>query len=227
MPGGRHVSSGSDGGVELTVALLTLLGLALAGTATAVAILVVSTGGQARRAWTAAALGVFALAIAALSGTTSLLDLPAIAGVALFGGIAGVGWDPPMKRTLLACGSICFSAATIARFLAFSHAAIDLGGAAVADISLTWATAWAAGFVAFLAATGAIVLGARRPARLSLGGLPARVYALHRALGIAALLATAVHLLALWLDAFVEFTVAQLVLVPWTASYEPLGTTLG
>jgi sulfoxide reductase heme-binding subunit YedZ len=46
-------------------------------------------------------------------------------------------------------------------------------------------------------------------------------------LGIAALLATAVHLLALWLDEFVEFTLAQLLLAPWTASYEPLGVTLG
>lgn len=141
MPGGRHASPGSDGGVELTVALLTLLGLALACTATTAAILVVPIGGPARRAWMAAALGVSALAIAALSGTTSLLDLPAIAGVALFGGIAGAGWDPPIKRTLLVCGSICFSAATLARLLAFSHAAIDLGGEAVAGISLTWATA--------------------------------------------------------------------------------------
>jgi len=57
--------------------------------------------------------------------------------------------------------------------------------------------------------------------------LTARVYALHRALGIAAVLATAVHLVSLWLDEFIEFTVSQLVLVPWTSSYEPFGVTLG
>jgi methionine sulfoxide reductase heme-binding subunit len=97
----------------------------------------------------------------------------------------------------------------------------------VAGVSLSWATARASGFVAFLAATGAIILGARRPARLSLGGLSARVYALHRALGIAALLATAVHLVSLWIDEFIEFTVSQLLLAPWTSSYEPFGVTLG
>ncbi len=45
------------------------------------------------------------------------------------------------------------------------------------------------GFVAFLAATGAVILGTRRPSRLPIGGLPARIYALHRALGIVAILA--------------------------------------
>src|SRR5215212_87910 len=98
---------------------------------------------------------------------------------------------------------------------------------AVGGVSLSWATVRASGLVAFLAATGAIVLGARGPARLPLGGLSARVYALHRALGIAAVLATAVHLVSLWLDEFIEFTVSQLVLVPWTSSYEPFGMTLG
>jgi methionine sulfoxide reductase heme-binding subunit len=42
-----------------------------------------------------------------------------------------------------------------------------------------------------------------------------------------ALLATAIHLLALWLDEFIQFSWAQLLLVPWTASYEPFGVTLG
>ena len=210
----------------LTDALLTLLSLALACAAMVVALLVILTGGPApRQAWTVAALGVCVLAVAALSETTSLLDLPAIVGVVLFGGIAGAGWNPPGKRALLVLGLICLSAAAVARFLAFYHTASV--GEAVAGTSLTWATARASGLVAFLAATGAIVLGARRPARLSLGGLAARVYALHRALGIAALLATAVHLLALWLDEFIEFTVSQLLLVPWTASYEPFGVTLG
>jgi hypothetical protein len=32
-----------------------------------------------------------------------------------------------------------------------------------------------------------------------------------------------VHLVSLWLDEFIEFTVSQLVLVPWTSSYEPFG----
>jgi sulfoxide reductase heme-binding subunit YedZ len=39
--------------------------------------------------------------------------------------------------------------------------------------------------------------------------------------------AIAVHLSALWLDEFIEFTAAQLLLTPWTSSYEPFGVTLG
>jgi methionine sulfoxide reductase heme-binding subunit len=214
----------------LTAAFLTLLGLALACTATIGAFLVVPSGGPVpRRAWSVAALSVCALAAATLSKTTSLLDLLAILGVVLVGGIAGAGWAPSGKRALLVMGSICLSAAAIARFLAFSDAAPirEAVTQSVADVSLSWATARASGFVAFLAATGAIVLAARRPARLPLGGLPARVYALHRALGIAVLLATAAHLLALWLDDFIDFTLSQLLLVPWTATYAPLGVTLG
>ena len=149
----------------------------------------------------------------------------------MVGGIAGAGWAPPAKRALLVVGLLCLAAAVVARFLAFFEVATIEGAEAVAQavagVSLSWATARASGLVAFLAATGAIVLGARRPARLSLGGLAARVYALHRALGIAALLATAVHLISLWLEEFIEFTVSQLLLVPWTSSYEPFGLTMG
>ncbi|MDQ4000474.1 MAG: ferric reductase-like transmembrane domain-containing protein [Actinomycetota bacterium] len=216
----------------IAAVLLTLSGLTLAGAATVAALFTVPSKNLASRwAWSAAGLGVAALAFAALSGTTGLLDLPAILGVVLVGGVAGAGWNPPGKRALLVAGAVCLGAATVARFLAFSPAASFLGGEtiaqAIAGISLTWAVARASGFVAFLAATGAIVLGAKRPAQLRLGGLPARVYALHRALGIVSLSAIAVHLSALWLDEFIQFTAAQLLLMPWTSSYEPFGVTLG
>ena len=127
-------------------AFLTLLGLASACAATIVALLVALTGGSAYRAWTVAALGVCALATAALSGTTGLLDLPAIAGVVLFAGISGTGWDPPGKRALLAVGLICFSATAIARFLAFYHAGLvgEAVAQAVGGINPTWSTARAA-----------------------------------------------------------------------------------
>ena len=72
--------------------LLTLLALALVCAATIAALLVVSTRSPApQRAWGATVLGVSALTAAALSGTTTLLDLPAIVGVVLVGGIAGAG----------------------------------------------------------------------------------------------------------------------------------------
>jgi sulfoxide reductase heme-binding subunit YedZ len=215
----------------LTAALLTLLGLALSCAATVFALLaVLAKNHPTHKPWLTAILGTSALAAATLSGTASRLDLPAIAAVVLFGGISGAGWDPRGKRILLLVGLLCLCAAAVARFFAFSNTAA-LGGEAVAQavagITLTWATARAAGLVAFLAAAGAIILGARHPARLPIAGLPARVYALHRALGIVALLATATHLLALWLDEFIEFSWAQLLLVPWTSSYEPFGVTLG
>jgi sulfoxide reductase heme-binding subunit YedZ len=116
----------------------------------------------------------------------------------------------------------------MARFVAFSDSFVyQPGTEPTAAVSLSWAVARSAGLVAFLAATGAITLGARRPARLPIGGLPARVYAVHRALGLAALLATAVHLAALWFDHFIQFTWAELLAVPWTASYRPFAVTLG
>ena len=105
-------------------ALLTLLALALACAAPIAALLVVPARGPApRRAWGATALCVSALAAAALSGTTSLLDLTAVVGVVLVGGIAGAGWAPPAKRALLVVGLLCLAAAAIARFLAFFEVA--------------------------------------------------------------------------------------------------------
>jgi len=78
-----------------------------------------------------------------------------------------------------------------------------------------------------VASTCAVLLGTRRPARLPVGGLPARVYALHRAFGIAAVLALAVHLTALSLDTYTPFSWAQLLAVPWTSGYRPFAVTLG
>ena len=154
-------------------ALLTLLALGLACATAIAALLVVPARGPApRRAWVATALGVSALAAAALSGTTSVLDLPAVVGVVLVGGIASAGWAPPAKRALLAVGLLCLAAAAVARFLAFFEVAPvgETVARAVGGVSLSWATARASGLVAFMAATGAIVLGARGPARLPLGG---------------------------------------------------------
>jgi sulfoxide reductase heme-binding subunit YedZ len=115
-------------------------------------------------------------------------------------------------------------AGLLARFIGLFEV---LASGMAAMENLPWMLSRASGFVAFAAATGALVLGARRPSRLPLGGTPARLYALHRALSVAALLALVVHLFSLWLDTFVDFNWAQLLALPWTSGYRPFAVTLG
>jgi methionine sulfoxide reductase heme-binding subunit len=203
--------------------LLACLALTLAGSATITAAFTLR-GEEPLQGWAVAGLGTLGLALAALGHTTGTLDLATVAGVVLFGGIAGVGWRPRAYKTLLPLGLLALCIGLVPRVLAVLAVG---GGTVVAGGSLTWAVARSAGFVAFLAATGAVLLGVRRPVRLPVGGLPARVYALHRALGITAVLALLVHLTALWLDSFVQLSWLQLLAAPWTSSYRPAAVTLG
>ena len=174
-------------------------------------------------AWGGSVSGVLGLVAAALGGSIRPLDLAAGAGVVLLGGLAGAGWSPRGRGLLLALGLLGFAVMLYARLQALTQL---LDPQDVVE-QLTWAVARSSGFAAFLAATGAVVLGARRPSALPIGGLPARVYALHRALGIAAVTAMFVHLAALWTDDFVQFTPGQLLFLPWTSEYEPFAVTLG
>jgi sulfoxide reductase heme-binding subunit YedZ len=167
-----------------------------------------------------------------IGDSAQVLDLATVIGVVLIGGVGGAGWAPPGRRVLLGLGLLCLIAGSLARVEAFSDtfvSATGAGGEAFLTLpqELTWAVARSSGFISFLAATGAVILGARRPSGLPIGGLPARVYALHRALGIASVLGMTVRLVALWADDFVEFTTSQLLIVPWTSSYEPFAVTLG
>ena len=180
-------------------------------------------GAASTPAWAAAALGVLGLSTAAVSGSVRPLDLAAVAGVVLVGGVAGAGWSPRGRGVLLALGLLGFAATFFVRLHALAQ---SLGSPDVVE-HLAWAVARSSGFAAFLAATGAVLLGARRRSALPIGGLPARVYALHRALGIASLLALSVHLTSLGLDSYVQFSWTQLLLLPWTSSYRPLAVTLG
>ncbi len=178
--------------------------------------------------WLAATAGTASLTLTALGESTGLWDLFAIFGIVIFAGLAGAGWNPRGKGMLLVAGSAGFILGLIGRFLALAPVLVlVLAGAAPALGNLPWAVSRASGFVAFAAATGAVVLGARRPSRLRLGGLPARVYALHRAFGITAVLALAVHLISLRVDTFVELYWVQLLLAPWSSPYRPLAVTLG
>jgi len=208
----------------VTFAILSGLSLVMAITS-AVSALSNLKGESQVQGWTTAGAGTLALVFALLGRSTRTLDLATVLGVLLFGGIAGAGWAPKGKRHLLAAGAAALSLGVVPRLLATLSA--PTGTPSFTGLSLPWAVARAAGFVAFACATGAVLLGTRRSARLPVGGLPARLHSMHRALGAAALVALSVHLFALWTDSFVSFSWAQLLLVPWTSSYRPLAVTLG
>ena len=208
--------------------ILTLAGVLhlVFGVAAAIIALFSLDGRAAIQGWSVALLGAASLVFALLSQNIGLLDLTTILGVVVFGGIAGAGWKPRGKSALLNVGF----ASLVVGLLPHLLAAVATGGvvsAAGGSGNLAWAVARAAGFVAFVSSTGAVLLGVRRPARLPVGGLPPRHYALHRALGLTAVVAVAVHLIALWADTFVPFSWVQLLALPWTSSYRPFAVTLG
>lgn len=203
-----------------------LLALVLVASAAIVALTSISEEPPASSAWAAAVMGVLGLVLSVLSSSTSLFDFATVFGVVVFAGIKGAGWNPKLKNTLLVLAVLGLFTGAFTRFFAlFSGTALSSG--TVFDGTLPWFVARAAGLVAFLAATGAILLGSRRQARLPINGLPARIYSLHRAFGIASLLALAIHLLALKIDTFIDFSWTQLLILPWTSTYRPLPVTLG
>lgn len=203
--------------------LLATLALALAGAATITAAFTLR-GEEPFQGWAVASLGTLGLTLAALGHTTVLLDLATVVGIVLFGGIAGAGWRPWGWKVLLILGLAALGVGLLPRLVTLLAVGVD---PVVAGGSLTWAVVRAAGFVAFAASTSAVLLGTRRPARLPVGGLPARVYALHRAFGITAVMALVVHLVALFLDTFTPFSWLQLLAMPWTSGYRPFAVTLG
>ncbi len=220
----------------MSLPLLSLVSLVLAGTAVAAGAIAVARAVVSRKTsplvWVASVAGSLGLLVAVIGDSAQILDLATVIGIVLIGGVGGAGWAPPGRRVLLVLGLLCLIAGSLARVEAFSGAFVTATGAGGETFltlpqGLTWAVARSSGFISFLAATGAVILGARRPFGLPIGGLPARVYALHRALGIASVLGIAVHLVTLWADDFVEFTTSQLLFVPWTSSYEPFAVTLG
>ena len=148
-------------------------------------------------------MGALGLVLAAGSLTINPADLGTALSVVLLAGILGAGWNPQGKPIYLVVAYAGLLVGILARFVAFASV---LGGNSIvaASNTLPWDLTRSAGFVAFLCATGAVIFGTRRLSHLPLRGLPARIYASHRALGIAAVLALAVHLVALRLDTFIK-----------------------
>jgi sulfoxide reductase heme-binding subunit YedZ len=86
-----------------------------------------------------------------------------------------------------------------------------------------WIASRAAGVVALLGSSGSASLGLLMAARL-VRGRDLRVW--HEALGLATMVAIAVHAGVLLFDAYVSASAAD-VLVPFVGSYQPLWTSLG
>ena len=90
-----------------------------------------------------------------------------------------------------------------------------------------WYTARAGGLLAFALLTASVVLGLALAGRARLRHWPRfAVEDVHRFTSLLAGTFVGIHVLALLLDTYVPFSLAQ-ILVPGTASYRPLQTALG
>lgn len=93
--------------------------------------------------------------------------------------------------------------------------------------AVDWYAARAAGVVAYVLVTVAVVLGTLLSGRARLRRWPAFALTdVHRFLGLLAGTFVAVHVLAILLDAVVRFSLVQ-VLVPFASSYRPFWVGLG
>ena len=94
-------------------------------------------------------------------------------------------------------------------------------------MSLTWYIIRGSGLVAFGLLSASMIWGLMVSGKVFGRAVKAKgLQWLHESLGLAALLATVVHIVALSMDEFVDFTWLD-ILVPGVAEWEPLATTLG
>lgn len=100
--------------------------------------------------------------------------------------------------------------------------------APVASVDFAWTTTRAAGLVALIASTGSVVLGLSLAARVGAGkrGRLGDVRVLHQALGVATMVALAVHVLSLLIDPWLTPTAVDLA-VPFLLDYRPFWTGIG
>jgi methionine sulfoxide reductase heme-binding subunit len=94
-------------------------------------------------------------------------------------------------------------------------------------VTTLWYTARAGGLLGFALLTASVVLGLALSGRARLRRWPRfAVEDVHRFTGLLAGTFVGIHVLALLLDTYVPFSLAQ-ILAPGTASYRPLPTALG
>jgi len=97
----------------------------------------------------------------------------------------------------------------------------------VIDHTLSWEVARVGGIVAYLLVSGSVVVGMLVSLKLRSSRWPRWVTTeLHRYLTSLALVFTAIHGLAVWIDPFTAFTPAE-VLIPFASHYRPVWIALG
>jgi hypothetical protein len=97
----------------------------------------------------------------------------------------------------------------------------------VIDHTLSWEIARAGGLLAYLLATGSVVIGILLSLKLRSARWPRFLTTeLHRFVTVLALVFTAVHGLAVWVDPFTGFSPGE-VLIPFASHYRPLWLALG
>lgn len=94
-------------------------------------------------------------------------------------------------------------------------------------MNLSWFLIRGSGFAAFGLLTASVVWGLMISSKVFGRAVKAKgLQWLHESLGLAALVATVAHMVALYLDTFVEFTWVE-ILVPGTSDWDPLAIALG
>ncbi|MGI9528949.1 MAG: hypothetical protein ACR2NG_04500 [Acidimicrobiia bacterium] len=94
-------------------------------------------------------------------------------------------------------------------------------------MNLTWYIIRGSGFVAFGLLTASLLWGLMVSSKVFGRAVKAKgLQWLHESLGLAALLATIIHMVALALDEFIEFTWVD-ILIPGASAWEPLALALG
>ena len=95
------------------------------------------------------------------------------------------------------------------------------------DHTLSWEIARVGGMLAYLLASGSVVIGLLLSLKLRSSRWPRFLTTeLHRFVTVLALAFTAIHGVAVWIDPFTGFTAAE-VLVPFASHYRPLWLALG
>lgn len=89
-----------------------------------------------------------------------------------------------------------------------------------------WYTARAGGLTAWGLATAAVIWGLLLSGRITRKPKPSWVLDLHRFLGALTVVFVGIHVLALWLDSYVQFGPAQL-FVPFMSSWKPVAVAWG
>lgn len=94
-------------------------------------------------------------------------------------------------------------------------------------MSLTWILIRGSGIAAFAMLAGAVIWGLMISSKVFGRAVKAKgLQWIHESIGLAAVLATVIHLIALVADEFIDFTWVE-VLVPGASDWEPLAVALG